>query len=215
MEALKILQSLQWSDILLNVKNILHPTDEPWYRGLLWEKKPVPTPIVPLIRGETFVWAEPPAEMPLCKRWLICLLHVFVILALFSSRQLLVELPLRIYLRYTGTFWRLNLTFSLGSLVDILIWLFVTPFIIVLVRTTFFVATHTCYRRGLWLFPNLFSDSTFVGPFRPLYAWDTNPKESLGSRWRRFRNSMLVDLGLKRRRVNRTRRMSPRTRKVK
>jgi hypothetical protein len=76
--------------------------------------------------------------------------------------------------------------------------------------------THTFYHRGFWLFPNLFSDSTFFGPFQPLYAWDTNPKEALGLRWRRFRNLMLADLGLlKRRRGNRTRRISPRALKVK
>ncbi len=213
-EALEALQSLQWVDIIINVKNIPRP-EEPTYQGILW-KKPAPTPIVPLIGGEAFVWADIPTEKPQRRRWMICLLHIFVILALFASRKYLMESPLRIFLRHVGTFWRINLTLSFGSLVDIIICLLASPFIIVFVRTPLFVTTHMFCSPGLWLFPNLFTDPTFFGPFFPLYAWDTNPKECLGLRWRRFRNSILGDLGmLKRRRVNRTRRISPRTLRVK
>lgn len=204
-ETLEILRSLQYSDILVNVKNIAPCADEPWYLGLL-SNKPVPTPIVPLIPGEAFVWAEPPAEAPQCTGWTIFLLRLFIILVLFSSRKKLMELPVRANLRHIGRFWRIDLTFSLGSLADFLLLIFVSPFIIVFVRTALFLVTHTFYRRGFWLFPNLLSDSTFFGPFCPLYSWDANPKEGLGLRWRRFRNSILADFGmLKRRRRGRKR----------
>jgi hypothetical protein len=68
--------------------------------------------------------------------------------------------------------------------------------LLVFIRAILFITTHVICERGVWLFPNLLSDPTFLGGFFPLYGWDDNPKESLKVRWARFKNLMLVEVGM-------------------
>jgi Translocation protein Sec62 len=98
---------------------------------------------------------------------------------------------------------------SWDAAINVLLSVFLPVPVLVFVRATIFTATHLFCKRGFWIFPNLFSDPTLLGPFYPLYGWDDNPKESLGLKWRRFKNSTLKDIGMlkkgsrgRRRRVN-------------
>lgn len=92
-----------------------------------------------------------------------------------------------------------------------LFWLFLSPVLLVLGRVFLFTVTHHICSSGLWIFPNLLSDDGFFATFSPLYEWDHNPRNSLGLRWRQFRNRMRAEMGSEdKHRKNGKRKISPR-----
>jgi hypothetical protein len=98
-----------------------------------------------------------------------------------------------------------------GLVLEVLLWLFLTPILLVFGRAAVFALTHLFGSRGLWIFPNLLSDDNFFATFYPLFEWDRHPKDSLGLRWRQFRNRMRIELGMgKNQRKNRKRKISSR-----
>jgi Translocation protein Sec62 len=204
-QAVEFLQALQCSELLAKVETKV-PSDGSRYRRILRINDEKPKVLSLVMEDDHFFWLEQ-AKRPLI-RWAAPLSPILLLVGLYQFRKSLGNLPWRIIFRHRDTYYNIRFALSFVSMLDIALWLFVTPLIVVLVRVVLFMITHFGCSRGLWLFPNLISDSTFLGPFSPLYAWDTAPKESLGLRWRKFRNSMLVELGmLKQRRKNRVKRM--------
>ena len=92
--------------------------------------------------------------------------------------------------------WLLLLDGGKHVVLEVFLWLFLTPVLLVLGRTMLFIFTHLFCARGLWLFPNLLMDDEFLAIFYPLFEWDRHPKESLGLRWKQFRNRMKAEMGL-------------------
>ena len=207
-DALELLRSLHLAGILSTFQpQIRKGLDKPWYRRFFRKKEKEYKEWKPIEETDLFIWVHPVQSVSIW--WFLPILHVFVLLALYSLRINLVQLPSKIFLFHTGIYTELHFYLSFTTMVNVIICLFLAPFIIVFVRSILFITTHLYCPPAIWLFPNLFSDSTFLGPFRPLYAWDTNPKETLDLRWRKFKNSMLAEVGmLKRRRGDRTRRIS-------
>lgn len=98
-----------------------------------------------------------------------------------------------------------------GWVLEVFIWLFLTPLLLILARVTIFLITRLFLSHGLWMFPNLLLDDGFFTIFSPVFEWDRNPKDSLGLRWRQFRNRMRAELGMEdKHRKNRKRKISPR-----
>lgn len=207
-EALELLRALQSSNLLSTFDPQIR-TNERWYWRNFYEKEEEPRSWSPINEGQQFVCVDPIKGGS--TRWVYILPYLAVLLALYSLRRRLIRLPWEIYLLHRGMYCEFRLFLSFSAITDAIIWLFISPFIIIFVRTIVFVITHVWGSRGLWLFPNLWSDSTFFGPFCPLYSWDTKPNESMALRWRRFGNTMLAEMGmLRRRHGGRTRRISPR-----
>jgi hypothetical protein len=209
MQAVECLQALQCSELLAKVE----ASDESWYQRITRVSEEKSNVLSPIAEGDHFFWLE---QKNMSRAlWVRNLLCVLVLVGLYRLRESLGDSPWKITFRYQDAYYNVRYAISTVSMVDIVISLFVAPLFIVLVRAVLFMITHLCCPRGLWLFPNLISDSTFFGPFSPLYAWDTEPKESLGLRWRRFRNSMLAELGIQKpHRRNRAKRMTQRLRRV-
>jgi hypothetical protein len=186
-------------------------SDKPWYRRLLCKGEDRPRTTSPITERDLFVWSDS-AKPPLSTLWVFIPLYIVIVAELCSVRQESLDIVLRLYTLQGGMYRNFSHTLSWTIAFDIIIWTFLFPFIIIFVRTIVFILTYLWCQRGFWLFPNIFSDPTFFGPFWPLYAFDTNPKESLGLRWKRFKNSMMAELGLsKRRHKDRMRRISRKT----
>lgn len=204
-QAVEYLQALQCSKLLARVET-RGPSDESWYRRISHVNGNKPERLPLIMEDDKFFWPE--CTKTLYDFWIQLSLFILTPIGLYQLRKRLRNLPGSAIFWYRDAYYGIDCTISLMTMANITVWLFVTPFIIILVRIVLFVITHFCCSRGLWLFPNLFTDSTFFGPFSPLYAWDTEPKVSLGMRWRRFRNSMLAELGMfKQRRKNRVKRV--------
>src|SRR5947207_9671865 len=93
-----------------------------------------------------------------------------------------------------------------SSLVGCIGYVFLGVFAVLGIRALVFLLTRRCCRRGLWVFPRLLEDNTFLGPFSPLYDWDDKPNEGVAVRLRRFKNLLLADLGVQRPRPRRKKR---------
>jgi hypothetical protein len=163
----------------------------------------------PLTRKDSWAWTEG-RRLPLVG-WVLVLLLVPAIL-LLSFRW-------GLYWKYLRTSpWTIDWILlwdwvygKKGGVLESLMWLFLTPFGLILVRVTIFAITHLFCSRGLWIFPNLLLDDDFFTIFSPVFEWDRNPKDSLGLRWRQFRNRMRAELGMEdKHRKNRKRKISPR-----
>lgn len=118
------------------------------------------------------------------------------LLALYILRDDLRNIPWRFRVYSQDLATDIITTIFQLTVFDILIFLVLAPFILLIVRSILFMATHVFCSRGLWLFPNLLTADTFLGPFFPIYDWDENPQEPLGLRWRRFQNMMLKEVGI-------------------
>ena len=202
-EALEALALLQWSNALRKIElSGAVPASEPWYRKNVSRYRGESTRWDPLQEGDYFVWVNP--EPPASAHGLhFIILHVLLLSLILWFRSSLTALPWKIYIRHRDDYSNLRLALTASNLFDFVILLLLAPFLIVSIRAVVFAATHLYCGRGLWIFPNLLIDETFLGPFFPIYAWDENPKESICLKWRRFKNSILGELGMSKRRRGR------------
>jgi Translocation protein Sec62 len=209
--AMDMILSLQLSDLIVRVESLDNPTKqnpppESWYTGSLLMKDEKRRNWIYLGDDDCFTFPTPvkPSYVP----YLVSLAYFWGILGLYFLRDLVQDIPGRVYFQYKSNYynWRINLTGP--SVMEVILWLVAAPFIIVIARTLLFTLTHLFCPQGLWLFPRLLEDNTFLGVFVPLFEWDTAPRESLGLRWRRFNNMMLKEIGVvKRRKGKKTKRL--------
>ena len=162
----------------------------------------------PLEQGDYLYW---PRAMN-CQQWSVRQLHPFLYLmcisVLYLMKDYIHELPRNIFTSHHNL-WSYALSYLPSiNFVDVLISSFLAPFVIIFARVIVFGLTHFFGPCGLWIFPDLFSDSTFLGPFWPLYEWDAHPNETIGMHWRRFKRSVLAEVGLFKRRRGRGKRKS-------
>lgn len=158
-------------------------------------------------RGRYFIWTEPhstPRSFPIGT--LILLLSG---LALYILRHDFANIPWKVQIYTRDLKTNLATTLLQLSVFDILLFFNISPFLLVFIRSALFVVTHLFCNRGLWIFPNLLTAQTFMGPFSPIYEWDTNPKKSISLHWRRFQNTLFREMGiLKERRRHKKRKIN-------
>jgi len=167
---------------------------EPWYRKSVFLSQKAPVRWNPLRHGDYFVWVDPEPRPNLQSTTFITYIVLSAVLLYFSTS--LTALPRKIYIRHRDDYSNLRLALTACTLFDLVLLLLFAPFLMVIIRAGVFAATHAFGGRGFWIFPNLLVDNTFLGPFFPLYAWDVNPREALGLKWRRFKNAMLAEMGM-------------------
>jgi hypothetical protein len=198
-QALEAIRLLQCANLLRKVDLTLPETpSEPWYRKSVSLRQKVSAIWDPLQPGDHFVWVDPESNPSF--RGITLILYIVLLAGVVNFRPSLTALPWKIYIRHRDDYSNLRLALTASTVLDFVPLLLLAPFLIVIIRAVLFAATHTFGERGVWIFPNLLVDNTFLGPFFPLYAWDDNPKEAIGLKWRRFKNSMLADMGMSRRR---------------
>jgi hypothetical protein len=202
LQALEAIRLLQCADLLRKVDLTLPATpSEPWYRKSVSLRQKGSIRWNPLQQGDHFVWVDPEPNSSF--RGITLILYIVLLAGSLFFRTSLMALPWKIYLRHRDDYSNLRLALTASAVFDFVLLLLFAPFLILIIRAVLFAATHTFGERGVWIFPNLLVDNTFLGPFFPLYAWDDNPKETIGLKWRRFKNSMLADMGMLRRRRGR------------
>jgi len=188
--ALDVLDSLQYSDVILRYP--LQATSSDKIEGrhdTVWE---------PFSMTDRFIWVEEstPRWFRLPKLLLCAVVLGFLIINLCRN------VSGKLYLKVNNLYGSFSLSLRVPTAMTLIFWICISPGLILVLRTILFLATHLTMSRGLWLFPRLLSENTFLGPFFPLFAWDKEPKEALGLRWNHFKKSMLADLGIsKQRRV--------------
>ena len=166
---------------------------------------------------DSFPWyicfrGSEPRRQPLQPLVLIPWVYLFAFVSVYLTWGLLRGLLWNLFLQHRDRYWKVSLKLTVPSIFTLILWLFLAPFIIVIVRCITFAITHT-FGRGFWLFPRLLEDIPFFDAFTPVYSWDSHPKETLSLRWRRFRNTMKSELGLNprnRRTKNKKRHVTPR-----
>ena len=163
----------------------------------------------PLSREDNWNWKKE-RGLPLFSWVLVVFLVPVILLYVFRGKICWKLLRVPLYSNEGTLFWRW-LYGKKGKVLDTILWLVLAPLLLILVRVLVFIFTHLFFSRGLWVFPNLLLDDDFLTIFSPVFEWDSNSKDSLGLRWRQFRNRMRAELGLEvKHRKNRKRKISPR-----
>lgn len=180
-EALDRLNDLLSSGMLVRYP---HPS-KPWYRVYLGQSEP-------LTLEDHFSWPKGSTT----RKFLVpkLLLDTTVLRYLLTSVFDIVIGKLNIDVNNLyGPF-----KFSLGILWVLkgISWIGISLFGILILRTILFIVTYLTMSSGIWLFPRLLTENSFLGPFYPVFAWDDTPKVSLGLRWKKFKKTMLMDLGV-------------------
>ena len=194
-QTLEAVRLLQCADLLQKVDLTVPTTSsEPWYRKSLSLRPKNTITWNPLQSGDYFVWVDP--EPSSSSPGITLILYIVLLAGVLYFRSSLTALSWKLYIRHRDDYSNLRLALTASTLFDFVLLLLFAPFLMVIIRAAVFAATHAFAERGFWIFPNLLVDNTFFGPFCPLYAWDDNPKETIALKWRRFKNSMLADMGM-------------------
>ena len=123
--------------------------------------------------------------------------------------------PWKLHIDFNNLYASFNLSLGISLVLKAISWIYISLFVILLLRTILFIVTDLTMSRGIWLFPRLLTENSFLGPFYPIFAWDDKPKNSLGLRWRTFKKTMLMDLGVRKPRKGHSKAKMTKTRLLK
>jgi hypothetical protein len=161
---------------------------KPWYMSYSGEEKQCET----LTMDGHFSWPRTSREgVVLLPKLLLCAAVLgYLLISVFDS------VSWKLSMDFNNLYGSFKFSLGISWILKGLSWLCISLFVILLLRTTLFLVTHIAMSRGIWLFPRLLTENSFFGPFYPLFEWDDKPKDCLGLRWKRFKKTMLKDLGV-------------------